>query len=177
MIYPSADKLDELVESRYALVMLAAKRAKQLRDCAPKLIETGSTNHLTVALGEIAAGKGRARMPDEAELLAVEQRRRDAFKEFEAPTPAADELLEAEVVEAKAEPVVDQAAAIAELLKVEGEEAVTEKEEEQVIRGSEVAELLKVEDEEPLANEDEDEEAASDEAEDAEPSDKDAAEE
>ena len=45
------------VRSRYSLVVLAAKRAKQIREGAPVLIETESTNTLTIALEEIAAGK------------------------------------------------------------------------------------------------------------------------
>jgi DNA-directed RNA polymerase subunit omega len=57
LIYPSADIIDARVGSRYSLVVLAAKRAKQLKEGAPPLIETASTNPLTVALEEIAAGK------------------------------------------------------------------------------------------------------------------------
>ncbi len=51
-----ADTFDR-PRSRYTLVVLAAKRAKQLKEGAPFLIDTGSTNLLTVALEEIAAGK------------------------------------------------------------------------------------------------------------------------
>ncbi|MCS6777414.1 MAG: DNA-directed RNA polymerase subunit omega [Chloroherpetonaceae bacterium] len=54
-IYPSPDKLDRF-GSKYAMVILAAKRARQLKDGARKLIETRSTNPLTVALEEIAEG-------------------------------------------------------------------------------------------------------------------------
>lgn len=56
MIYPSADKIDKQVESKYALVILAAKRAKQLKEGSKTLIKTDSTNPLTVALEEIASG-------------------------------------------------------------------------------------------------------------------------
>src|SRR5690242_6258060 len=37
-IYPSPDKLDSL-ESKYALVILAAKRARQIKDNARRLVE------------------------------------------------------------------------------------------------------------------------------------------
>lgn len=57
MIYPSADIIEEKVKSRYSLVILAAKRAKQIKEGAPVLIDTDSTNPLTIALEEIAAGK------------------------------------------------------------------------------------------------------------------------
>ena len=57
MIYPSADTIEKMVGSRYSLVILAAKRAKQIKEGAPILIDTASTNPLTIALEEIAAGK------------------------------------------------------------------------------------------------------------------------
>lgn len=56
MIYPAADKLDAM-ESKYALVIVAAKRARQIKEKARRFVETRSTNPLTVALEEIAAGK------------------------------------------------------------------------------------------------------------------------
>ena len=59
MIYPSADKIDENVESKYALVILAAKRAKQIKEGGRARINTPSVNPLTVALEEIAAGEIR----------------------------------------------------------------------------------------------------------------------
>ncbi|MDH7601985.1 MAG: DNA-directed RNA polymerase subunit omega [Armatimonadota bacterium] len=43
--------------SKYALTILAAKRAKQIKDGAPVLIRTQSKNPLTIALEEIAQGK------------------------------------------------------------------------------------------------------------------------
>ncbi len=57
MIYPSADSIEDKVKSRYSLVVLAAKRAKQIKEGAPVLIDTASTNPLTIAMEEIAAGK------------------------------------------------------------------------------------------------------------------------
>ncbi len=57
MIYPSADTIEDRVKSRYSLVVLSAKRAKQIKEGAPILIDTDSTNPLTIALEEIAAGK------------------------------------------------------------------------------------------------------------------------
>ena len=57
MIYPSADKIDKNIESKYALVILAAKRAKQIKEGARSRINTPSVNPLTIALEEIAAGE------------------------------------------------------------------------------------------------------------------------
>jgi len=63
MIYPSADKL-ELWGSKYSLVVLAARRAKQIKSGAPPLIQTSSRNPLTIALEEIAAGKIHCQVAD-----------------------------------------------------------------------------------------------------------------
>lgn len=57
MIYPSADTIEHQMGSKYSLVVIAAKRAKQIKEGAPILIETDSTNTLTIAMEEIAAGK------------------------------------------------------------------------------------------------------------------------
>lgn len=113
MIYPSADLLEDRVESRYTLVVLAAKRAKQLREGAPKLIETTSTNPLTIALEEIAAGKVGYRVPSHDEIPA-----RGVEPELEGlpPVEAAEE--EAAEVVAEAPAPVDEAARVAQLLEV-----------------------------------------------------------
>ncbi|NLN06424.1 MAG: DNA-directed RNA polymerase subunit omega [Firmicutes bacterium] len=57
MIYPSIDKLMEKMDSKYTLVIAAAKRARMLNENAPKLVETNSKKDVSVALEEIAAGK------------------------------------------------------------------------------------------------------------------------
>ena len=57
MIYPSADKIDEQNDSKYALVILAAKRARQVKEGSKPLHKTDSTNPLTIALEEIARGE------------------------------------------------------------------------------------------------------------------------
>jgi DNA-directed RNA polymerase subunit omega len=68
-IYPSPDKLDS-VESKYALVILAAKRARQLKDGARRLADSRSTNPLTVALEEIAEGAIIPRIVEDATVAA-----------------------------------------------------------------------------------------------------------
>ena len=75
-------RIDELLPfaggSRYALVMIAAKRARQinsyyhslgeniigLEELTPPLISTGSTNLLTISFEEIADGKIEYQSPD-----------------------------------------------------------------------------------------------------------------
>jgi len=68
MIQPRIDRLFGNVDSRYALVIVAAKRARQINnyhhqlgECTfeelPPLVESRSKNYLTLALEEIAEGK------------------------------------------------------------------------------------------------------------------------
>lgn len=57
MTIPEGDVTQKRVNNRFSLVVLAAKRAKQLKEGAPALIEATSANCLTVALDEIVAGK------------------------------------------------------------------------------------------------------------------------
>ena len=68
MIHPRIDELLEDVDSRYALVIVAAKRARQINnyhhqlgegtfDEFPPLVESRSKNYLTMSLEEIAEGK------------------------------------------------------------------------------------------------------------------------
>ena len=70
MIHPRIDDLLEHVDSRYALVIVAAKRARQINnyhhqlgegigfeEAPPPLIESRSKNYLTMAMEEISQGK------------------------------------------------------------------------------------------------------------------------
>ena len=55
MIKPSLDHLMKKVDSKYTLVVLAAKRARQLMDGSKPLVEMKSSKKVTNALEEIAA--------------------------------------------------------------------------------------------------------------------------
>jgi DNA-directed RNA polymerase subunit omega len=69
MMYPRLDDLLANVDSRYAVVIVAAKRARQINnyhhqlgegmldDFPPPLLESRSKNYLTMALEEIAEGQ------------------------------------------------------------------------------------------------------------------------
>lgn len=57
MNQPPMDVLREQVESRYTLVVLAAKRARQILEGAKPLVEADSEKPVTIALHEIAAHK------------------------------------------------------------------------------------------------------------------------
>jgi len=68
MIYPSADKLDAM-DSKYALVIVSAKRARQVKEGARRFTNSQSGNALTVALEEIAAGEITPLLVGEPEKL------------------------------------------------------------------------------------------------------------
>ncbi|MBC8143481.1 MAG: DNA-directed RNA polymerase subunit omega [Armatimonadetes bacterium] len=58
MIYPSPDKIDDAIDSKYKLVILASKRSKQIKEGARTFVTPpDSTNPITIALEEIAAKK------------------------------------------------------------------------------------------------------------------------
>jgi len=69
MISPRVDRLLEHVDSNYASVIVAAKRARQINsyyhnlgegsfeEYPPPMVETASKNYLTIALEEVAQGK------------------------------------------------------------------------------------------------------------------------
>jgi len=66
---PRVDRLLGQVDSHYAAVIVAAKRARQINayyhslsegaygEYTPPMVETGSGSYLTIALEELAAGK------------------------------------------------------------------------------------------------------------------------
>jgi len=60
---PSPDILNDFEHGKFVLSNLAAKRAKQLREGAPALVQVESNHPLTIALAEIAAGKIKAILP------------------------------------------------------------------------------------------------------------------
>lgn len=58
MIFPSIDELLEIVDSKYTLVSIAAKRARQLKENETLLIENPkSRKHVGIALEELHQGK------------------------------------------------------------------------------------------------------------------------
>ena len=69
MIKPRLDTLLDRVDSHYAAVIVAAKRARQINayyqslgegafeEHVPPMVETSSKNYLKISLDELAAGK------------------------------------------------------------------------------------------------------------------------
>lgn len=56
-LYIPVEELLEKTDSMYKLVILASKRALELNEGSPKLVETDSKKVTTVALEEIRRGK------------------------------------------------------------------------------------------------------------------------
>ena len=56
MVNPSIDYLAEKVGSKYELVIMAAKRARELVDHKPPMVETKSNKPVSIALEEIGEG-------------------------------------------------------------------------------------------------------------------------
>lgn len=56
MLYPRIDDLMEKADSKYSLVVLAAKRARDLLDGGKPQIDTHSNKYVGSALEEINAG-------------------------------------------------------------------------------------------------------------------------
>ncbi len=56
MIYPSIDDLLTKVDSKYTLVIAAAKRARQLRSGSKRTVVTDYRKDVTTALHEIEEG-------------------------------------------------------------------------------------------------------------------------
>jgi DNA-directed RNA polymerase subunit omega len=66
VIRPPLEELLEQVDSKYALVLAAAKRARQLKEGGLPLVDVDSTNPVTIALEEIATGRIRIEAPADA---------------------------------------------------------------------------------------------------------------
>lgn len=54
MLYPSINEIRKKADSRYTLVILAAKRARDLIDGKPKLTEVETEKPVSIAANEIA---------------------------------------------------------------------------------------------------------------------------
>lgn len=64
MLYPSINELLKSVDSRYTLVLLVSKRARQLVDGAEPFVNPTSSKPVSIALQEVAEGKFTYTRPD-----------------------------------------------------------------------------------------------------------------
>ena len=63
MIKPPLEALLDRVGNKYALVIVAAKRARQLKEGALPMVDVETNNPVSIALEEISAGKIRYEAP------------------------------------------------------------------------------------------------------------------
>ncbi|MGE5672414.1 MAG: DNA-directed RNA polymerase subunit omega [Mycobacterium leprae] len=57
MIKPSLDQLMGKVDSKYTLVILGARRGRDIQEGKPKQVDSKSNKPVTIALEELVAGK------------------------------------------------------------------------------------------------------------------------
>lgn len=57
MLIPSLNNMLDKGESKYTLIMVTSKRARQLVDGAEPLVKTNSNKPVTIALEELIEGK------------------------------------------------------------------------------------------------------------------------
>lgn len=109
------EEIEKMIGSRYALTVLAGKRARDLRDGAPRLVNTSANNPIIIALQEIYAGKvvpeGEAGEPKIVEAEETETSEVDLVPEAEVAEIAetVPELVEKpETPAAEPGPVVEE---------------------------------------------------------------------
>ncbi len=54
---PPLDQLMDKADSKYTLIVLGAKRARQITENRPELLQGGTINPVSIALKEISQGK------------------------------------------------------------------------------------------------------------------------
>jgi DNA-directed RNA polymerase subunit omega len=68
-MFPPLEKALEQISNRYVLVVLAAKRSRQLNRGAQPQVETKRRKWTSVALEEVIAGKVQPKKAEEAEKV------------------------------------------------------------------------------------------------------------
>lgn len=111
MLYPSINEIKHKADSRYTLVILAAKRARDLVDGKPPLVDCRVNRPVSIAAREINEDMITVRYPEEKadevdEAQAAELDKEEAVEEDEEPAETdAEADAEAEPTEeADAEP-------------------------------------------------------------------------
>lgn len=151
MILPNPDMLNRF--NKYALVMLAAKRARQLQEqgiARRALVKSSSSNPLTIALEEIAAGRlipsfNPEPLPELMEpeapeaVLTAEEFEEAMAKVVEANLKASDNGHEASETEPD----------VAEPEEEADEDLEIDEEEEPVLLSEEIDEVLGLDEDEP----------------------------
>ena len=69
MMQDLTDKLVDDIDSRYTLIVMASKRARQIVDGSEPLIETESLKPVSIATEEIGAGEVTFTRPDDVDAM------------------------------------------------------------------------------------------------------------
>ncbi len=101
MLYPSINEIRKKADSRYTLVILAAKRARDIIDGKPILSDVDIDRPVSIAAHEIAEDLITYSRPEENEETEAEAE--PEIVELEAETEAAEAEAEAELGNAASE--------------------------------------------------------------------------
>ncbi len=157
---PSPDILNNYEHGKFVLSNLAAKRAKQLREGAPALVQCDSNHPLTIALAEIAAGKIKPIMPSLTDALPKHEDLpllidENMPAELGLLLPALDEteaaLISSEVEEEhEVEVETEEVMSLSDLVEDEEDEVAAIPPEDDTLSLSDIAEQETAEDEEEV---------------------------
>ncbi len=84
MLYPSINEIKHKADSRYTLVILAAKRARDLVDGKPALVDCKVNKPVSIAAKEINEDMIKVRYPEEKPASEEEEEAAEEVSEEEA---------------------------------------------------------------------------------------------
>lgn len=108
MLYPSINEIKHKADSRYTLVILAAKRARDIVDGKPALVDCKVNRPVSIAAKEINEDMIKVRYPEDnpeepEEVEAAEEEEAEEVSEGEAEETEASDAEDAALEEAPAE--------------------------------------------------------------------------
>ena len=101
MLYPSINEIKHKADSRYTLVILAAKRARDIVDGKPALVDCKVNRPVSIAAKEINEDMIKVRYPEEDPVV-EEEAEEASEEEAEEQEEAAEEEAPAEAENAEA---------------------------------------------------------------------------
>ena len=130
MLYPSINEIKHKADSRYTLVILAAKRARDLVDGKPPLVDCKVNRPVSIAAREINEDLIKVRYPEDKPEEPEEDEAAEAAVAEEGEEAEAAESEDAEAAEPE-EPVEEAEADEAEEAAAEAEAADEQPEDEE----------------------------------------------
>ena len=130
MLYPSINEIKHKADSRYTLVILAAKRARDLVDGKPPLVDCKVNRPVSIAAREINEDLIKVRYPEDKPEEPEEDEAAEAAEAEEGEEAEAAESEDTEAAEPE-EPVEEAEADEAEEAAAEAEAADEQPEDEE----------------------------------------------